>query len=136
MSRAISRSVRLPNSPYCSALKESDHIEPYRLCAGPQLQLPVFSRLLLRRSLITTWLLYDLHMSACCECVLLIKMTCAVNWIIVRERRALSRPGLAGSRGKTVSGNLELSPDAVDDHDACCALPCSPCHTTCCCISV
>ena len=24
---------------------------------------------------------------------------------------------LAGSRGKTVSGHLELSPDAVDDHD-------------------
>ena len=45
-------------------------------------------------------------------------MTCAVNWIIVRERRAEStHPGLAGSRGKTVSGHLELSPDAVDDHD-------------------
>ena len=46
-------------------------------------------------------------------------MTCAVNWIIVRERPAesisLSRPDLAGSRGKTVSGHLELSPDAVDD---------------------
>ena len=46
-------------------------------------------------------------------------MTCAVNWIIVRERRAestsLSHPDLAGSRGKTVSGHLELSPDAVDD---------------------
>ena len=58
-------------------------------------------------------------------------MTCAVNWIIVRERRAestsLSRPDLAGSRGKTVSGHLELSPDAVDDLDFCCALSCSPC---------
>ena len=44
--------------------------------------------------------------------LLLIKMTCAVNWIIVRERRAestsLSHPDLAGSRGKTVSGHLEL----------------------------
>ena len=53
-------------------------------------------------------------------------MTCAVNWIIVRERHAestsLSGPDLAGSRGKTVSGHLELSPDAVDDHDFCCAL--------------
>ena len=41
----------------------------------------------------------------------------------MRERRAesasLSRPDLAGSRGKTVSGHLELSPDAVDDHDFC-----------------
>ena len=50
-------------------------------------------------------------------------MTGAVNWIIVRERRAeltsLSHPDLAGSRGKTVSGHLELSPDAVDDHDLC-----------------
>ena len=50
-----------------------------------------------------TGLLYDLHICACCECVLLIKMTCAVNWIIVRERRAestsLSHPDLAGSRG-------------------------------------
>ena len=62
-------------------------------------------------------------MCACCECVLLIKMTCAVNWIIAKERRAestsLSRPDLAGSRGKTVSGHLELSLDAVDDHDFC-----------------
>ena len=58
-------------------------------------------------------------------------MKCAVNWIIVRERSAestsLSRSDLAGSRGKTVSGHLELSPDAVDDHDFCCALLCSPC---------
>ena len=49
----------------------------------------------------------------------MIKMTCAVNWIIVRERRAestlLSGPDLAGSRGKTVSRHLLLSPDAVDD---------------------
>ena len=49
----------------------------------------------------------------------MIKMTCAVNWIIVRERRAestsLSRPDLANSRGKTVSRHLELSLDAVDD---------------------
>ena len=30
--------------------------------------------------------LYDLHMCACCDCVLLIKMTCTVNWIIMRER--------------------------------------------------
>ena len=40
----------------------------------------------------------------------MIKMTCAVNWIIVRERRAestsLSRPDLAGSRGKTVLTSL------------------------------
>ena len=71
-------------------LKESDHIEPSRLCAGPQLQLPVFPHLLLRRSHIATGLLYDLHICACCECVLLIKMTCAENWIIVRERRAVN----------------------------------------------
>ena len=67
---------------------------------------------------IATGLLNDLHMCACCECVLLIMMTCAVNWIIVRERRAestsLSRPHLAGSRDKTVSGHLELSPDVVE----------------------
>ena len=134
------RRLRLPNSAYCFALKESDHIEQSRLYAGPQLQLPVFLHLLLRRSPIATGLLYDLHMCACCECVLLIKMICAVNWIIVRERRAesasLSRPDPAGSRGKTVSGHLELSPDAVDDHDFCCALSCSPCSTTCCCIAV
>ena len=133
-------SVRLPNSQYCFALKESDHIEPSRLCAGPQLQLPVFLHLLLRRSPIATGLLYDLHICACCECVLLIKMTCAVNWIIVRERRAestsLSHPDLPGSRGKTVSGHLELSPDAVDDHDFFCALSCSPCSTACCCIAI
>ena len=72
------------------ALKESDHIEPSRLCAGPQLQLPVFRHLLLCRSPIATGLLYDLHICACCECLLLIKMTCAVNWIIVRERHAES----------------------------------------------
>ena len=69
------------------------------------------------------------HMCACCDCVLLIKMTCAVNWIIVRERHAatsLSRPDLAGSRSKTVSGHLKLSMDAVDDHDFCYALSCSP----------
>ena len=75
-----------------------------------------------------------------CECVLLNKMTCAVNWIIVRERRAestsLSHPDIAGSRGKTVSGHLELSPDAVDDHGFFCALSCSPCSTTCCCIAI
>ena len=39
----------------------------------------------------------------------------------MRERRtestSLSRPDLAGSRGKTVSRHLKLSPDAVDDHD-------------------
>ena len=44
-----------------------------------------------------------------------------MNWIIVRERNAestsRSHPDLAGSRGKTVSGHLELSSDAVDDHD-------------------
>ena len=126
--------------PYCFALKESDHIEPSRLCAGPQLQLPLFPHLLLRRSPIAIRLLYDLHICAYCECVLLIKMPCAMNWIIVRERRAestsLSHPDLAGSRGKTVSGHLELSPDAVDDHDFFCALTCSPCSTTCCCIAI
>ena len=103
-----------------------DHIEPSRLCAGPQQQLPLFPHLLLRRSPITTGLLYDLHMCACCDCVLLIKMTCTVNWFIVRERRAesvsLSRPDLAGLRGKTVSGQLELSLDALDDHDFGCVM--------------
>ena len=63
--------------------------------------------------------LCGLRMCACCCCEYMIKMTCAVNWIIVRERRAestsLSGPDLAGSRGKTVSRHLELSPDAVDD---------------------
>ena len=86
----LSRSVRLPNSPYCFALKESDHIESSRLCAGPQLQLPVFPHLLLRLSPIATGLLFDLHICACCECVLLIRMTCVVNWIIVRERHTES----------------------------------------------
>ena len=60
----------------------------------------------------------------------MIKMTRAVNWNIVRERRtestSLSRPDLAGSRGKTVSRHLELIPDAVDDHDFC--LPCHSLH--------
>ena len=59
----------------------------------------------------------------------MIKTTCAVNWIIVGERRAestsLSCPDLAGSSGKTVSRHLELSPDAVDDHDFFSALSCS-----------
>ena len=63
-------------------------------------------------------------------------MTSAVYWIIVRERRAQSQPHslilTSGSRGKTVSGHLELSPNVVDDHDFCCALSCSPCSTTCC----
>ena len=130
----------MPNSLYCFVLKESDHIEPSRLCAGLQLQLLVFPHLLLCRSPIATGLLYDLHMCARCDCVLLIKMACTVNWIIVRERRAepvsLSRPGLAGSRGKTMSRHLELSPDAVDDHDFSCALSCSPCSTPCCCIAI
>ena len=40
-------------------------------------------------------------MCTCCDCVLLIKMACAVNWIIVRERRtesiSISCPDLAGS---------------------------------------
>ena len=84
--------------------------------------------------------LCGLHMCACCCCMHMIKMTCAVNWIIVRERRAestsLSRPDLAGSRGKTVSRHLELSPDAVDDHDFYSDLSCSSCSTTCCCIAV
>ena len=57
-------------------------------------------------------------MCAYCDCVLLIRMTCAVKWIIMRERypesTSLSRPDLARSRGKTVSGHLKLSPDAVD----------------------
>ena len=59
-------------------------------------------------------------------------MTCAVHWIIVKERRAestsLFRPDLAVSRGKTVSGHLELSPDAVDDHDFCCHALNAPQH--------
>ena len=79
-------------------------------------------------------------MCACCCCVYMIKMTCFVNWIIVRERRAQSQPhsspDLDGSRGKTVSIHLKLSPDAVDDHDFFSALSCSSCSTTCCCIAV
>ena len=50
----------------------------------------------------------------------------------MRQSHSISRPDLAGSRGKRVSTYLELiSPDAVDDHDFCCALPCSLCSTTC-----
>ena len=53
-----------------------------------------------------------LRLCACCCCVYIIKMTCAVNWIIVRERRAestsFSHPDPAGSRGKAVSRHLEL----------------------------
>ena len=68
------------------------------------------------------------------------KITCAVNWIIVRERRAKSislfRPDQAGSSGKRVAIDLELSPDAVDDHDFFSALSCSSCFITCCCIAV
>ena len=59
-------------------------------------------------------------------------MTCAGNWIIERERHAestsLSHPDLAGSRGKTVSGHLELSSDAVDDHDILCLVMLSMLH--------
>ena len=54
-------------------------------------------------------------------------------WIIVTSP---SRSDLDGFRGKTVSRHVELNPDAVDDHDFCCALLCSPCSTTCCCIAV
>ena len=135
----LSHLVRLQNSPYCFIIEESDHIEPNRLCAGPQLQLPVFRHLLLRRSPIATGRFVWLRMCACCCCVYIIKNTCAVNWIIVMERSAVStssRPDLAGARGKTVSRHLELSPDAVDDHDVFCALSCSSCSTTCCCIAV
>ena len=43
-------------------LEESDHIEPSRLCACLQLQLPVFPHLLFRRSPVATglfvWLAY------------------------------------------------------------------------------
>ena len=71
-------------------------------------------------------------MYACYECVLLIKMTYAVNWIIVGGKRAestsLSRPDLAGSRGTIVSGHPELSPDAVDDHDLLCLVMLSMLH--------
>ena len=84
--------------------------------------------------------LCGVRMCACCCCVYMIKMTCTVNWIIVRERRAestsLSCPDLAGSRGKTVSRHLELMLDAVDDHDVFSALSCFSCSTTCCCIAV
>ena len=133
-------SDRLPNSMYCFDLKESDNIEPSRLCAGPQQQIPVFPHLYcFAARLSPQGFLYDLHTCACCDCVLLIKMTCAVHWTIARERRARStslfRPDLAGSRSKTVSRHLELSLDEVDDHDFCCALSCSPCSTTCCCIA-
>ena len=43
------------------------------------------------------------------------------------RRVNLSHPDLVGSRGKTVSRHLELSLDAVDDHDFFSALSCSPC---------
>ena len=79
-----------------------------------------------------------LRMCACYCCVYMIKTTCTVNWIIVREKRrestSLSRPDLVGSRGKTVSRHLQLSPDEVDDYDLFSALSCSSCSTTCCCI--
>ena len=83
--------------------------------------------------------LCGMRMCACCCCVYMIKMTCAMNWIIVRERQqstSLSRPDLAGSRGKTVSGHLEQSADADDAHDIFSALSCFSCSTTCCCIAV
>ena len=57
------------------------------------------------------------HFVRSCAIYSLDSVVCAVNWIIVRERSALSHPDLAGSRGKTVSGHMELSPDAVDDRD-------------------
>ena len=61
----------------------------------------------------------------------MIKMTCALNWIIVKEGRAestsFSRLDLDGSRDKTASRHLELSPAAIDDHDFFNALSCSPC---------
>ena len=52
---------------------------------------------------------FFLHMCVCCDSLLLIKMTCDVNWIIVRERCAestsFSRPDLGGSRGKSVKAS-------------------------------
>ena len=63
-------------------------------------------------------------------------MRCELNYSEGEARcQPHFRPDLAGSRGKTVSRHLELSPDAVDGHDFCCAL-CSSCSTTCCCIAV
>ena len=95
-------SVRLPNSPYCFALKEMDHIERSRLCEGPQLQLPVFPHLLLRRSQIATGLLYDLHMCACCKCVLLIKMTFADP----KRKRKPTNPNKHKSNKRTKSTKI------------------------------
>ena len=60
-------------------------------------------------------------------------MRCELDYSEGEARRtSFSHPDLAGSRGMTVSGHLELSPDAVDDHDVCFALSWSPCSTTCC----
>ena len=132
----LSRSVRLLNSPYCFVLKGSDHIEHSSLCEGPQL-LPVFPHLPLHRRPIATGLFVWLAYGSCCDCVLMIKMTCAVNWDRRAKSTSLSYPDLPGSRGKTVSRHLELSPGAVDDHDFCCALSCSLCSAlTFCCIAI
>ena len=63
----------------------------------------------------TGGILCSLQMFACCDYLLMMKMTCAVNWIIVRKGRSestsLSHFYLAGPRGKTVSGHLELKHD-------------------------
>ena len=60
----LSRSERLPNYTYCF-VEVSDHIEPSRLCTGPQLYLSMFHHLLLCRQPITTEL-----SSVACICVL------------------------------------------------------------------
>ena len=87
--------------------------------AAPQVQLQVFHHLLRRRSPIATWLLCVAYICVLAVTVLMIKMACIVNRIILRrdaQSQLHSRSNLAGSRGKTVSRYLELSPDALDDH--------------------
>ena len=44
-------------------------------------------------------------------------MGCELDYSEGEVRSQLSRPDLPGSRGKTVSGHLDLTSDAVDDHD-------------------
>ena len=132
-----SLSVRQPNSLYCFVLRVSDHIEPSRLCADPQLRLSIFPHLLIRRSPFAT-ALYCIA-CICVIAVTVIRMTCASDWIMVRVRRK-SQP-IISSRSSWIQRQdgvktSEAKPRCSGWSWLLCVLSCSPCPITCCCIIV
>ena len=52
------------------------------------------------------------------------------------DSTSLSLPELTVPEARHRSRHLESDPDAVDNHNFFCALLCSTCSTTCCCIAV